>query len=220
MTNEAKILGGLALVTIVIVIGAAIFFGGSQTNTPSQTLPKEKQQFLMRPESNELKAPQAKVTIVEFGDFQCPACGASYPIVTQILKRYKGKVNFVFRHFPLPMHKNAPAAAEAAEAAGAQEKFFPMYDQLYSHQKEWGESMNPNDYFIKYAKILGLDIDKFTKEVKGNVYAAKIQQDVNDGNALNVSATPTFYINNQIQTGFLGSEVFKTAIDDAIKNSK
>src|SRR5256885_9037616 len=120
MTNEAKILGGLAVVTLAIVIGAAFFFGGAPSNTPKQTINKDQQKLLVRSDSHEIKAPKSKVTVVEFGDFQCPACGAAYPIVHQILEQYKGKINFVFRNYPLPIHQNAPMAAEAAEAAGAQ----------------------------------------------------------------------------------------------------
>lgn len=222
MTNEAKILGGLAIVTIGIVIAAAMFFGGKSdnSNTQSVTISKDQQKLLVHSDSHEMKASGAKVTLVEFGDFQCPACGAAYPIVTQLLANYQGKINFVFRNYPLPVHQNAPMAAEAAEAAGAQGKFFEMYNQLYSHQNDWGETNNPMDYFTKYAQAMGLNMDKFTSDVKNNVYSKKIQQDVNDGNALGVQATPTFYINDQVQVGGLAYNEFKAKIDDAIKKAK
>src|SRR6266699_3668336 len=150
MTNEAKILGGIGLVTIIIVIAAAFMFGGKSSSDKQQAVSVDQQKLLIRKNSHELKANGAKVTVVEFGDFQCPACGASYPIVEQILQDYKGKINFVFREYPLPVHPNAPVAAEAAEAAGAQGKFFDMYNLLYSNQKDWGESNKPMDYILKY----------------------------------------------------------------------
>src|SRR5260370_157836 len=108
MTNEVKILGSIGIVTLIIVIGAAFLFGGKTANTdPTQPLSKDQQKLVMHADSHEIKAPGAKVTLVEFGDFQCPACGAAYPVVTQILCAYKGKINFVFRNYPLPIHQKA-----------------------------------------------------------------------------------------------------------------
>jgi len=217
MTNEVKILGGIGVATLVIVVGAALLFGGNQPAATSKPISKEQQKFLIRQGSHEVKVPGAKVTIVEFGDFQCPACGASYPIVTQILRDYKGKVNFVFREFPLPMHQNAKIAAEAAEAAGKQGKFFPMYDLLYTNQKAWGESGNPLKYFTIYAETLRLNMDQFTGDIKTNAYEKIIQQGIDDGNALQVQATPTFFINGAQQTGGLPYDQFKAKIDAALK---
>src|SRR3954466_8312 len=132
MSQEAKVLIGVGVATLLIVVGAAFFLGGSSSpDKATPTISQDQAKMLVRPDSHIMKATNAKVTIVEFGDFQCPACGASYPIISQLLTQYKGKVNFVFRNFPLQMHPNAPIAAEAAEAAGAQGKFFEMYDALY-----------------------------------------------------------------------------------------
>ena len=221
MTNEAKILGGIGILTIVIVIAAAFLFGGKSSPDSNQTpVSTAQQKILIRKDSHEITAPAAKVTLVEFGDFQCPACGAAYPIVTQILNNYKGKINFVFREYPLPVHQNADAAAEAAEAAGAQGKFFEMYNLLYSNQNSWGDSTSPMDYFTKYAQGLHLNMNKFKSDVQSKKYAGKIQQDQNDGNTLGVNATPTFYINGVQQVGGLPYSDFKSKIDAAIKVAK
>jgi len=175
--------------------------------------------MLIRSTSHKTTDTDTKVTIVEFGDFQCPACGAAHPIVAKLLEDYKGKITFVFREFPLPMHPNGKIAAEAAEAAGSQGKFFQMHDKLYDNQKEWAESKNPMDYFVKYAKEIGLKVDYFTNDMKSHTYNQKIQNDVTDGNALNVNATPTFFINGQMQAGGLPYDEFKAKIDAALKSS-
>src|SRR5579863_4807913 len=144
MSNEVKIIAGISVVTLVLVIGAAFLFGGSSSSSQSAK-PISNTQALVHSDSHEINA-HSKVTLVEFGDFQCPACGAEYPIVTQLLQTYNAKINFVFRNFPLPQHQNAQAAAETAEAAGAQGKFFEMYNMLYTNQNTWGETNNPMDY--------------------------------------------------------------------------
>ena len=214
MSQEKKVLIGLGIVTILIIAGGAFFMGGN--TSPDKPTPPADSKLLVRPNSNKDIVPAAKVTIVEFGDFQCPACGASYPVVTQILNDYKGKVNFVFRNYPLPMHPNAMIAAEAAEAAGAQGKYFDMYNALYSNQSEWSDSKNPIDIYMKYAKTIGLDAEKFKKDVESKKFEAKIKKDIADGDAVAVQATPTFFIHGVKQTGGLPYNEFKAKIDSAL----
>ena len=104
---------------------------------------------------------QAKVVLVEYGDFQCPACGAYEPLVQQLLSKHVSDVQFVFRHFPLTqIHKNALLAAKYAEASGIQGKFWEMHDVLYARQKEWSDSLNAKDLFNGYGKDLGLNVAK------------------------------------------------------------
>ena len=223
MTNENKILIGIGVVTILLV-GIAVFsLGGNKGLNADDAADKTPKDIktLIRSDSHIDGPANAKVTVVEFGDFQCPACGTAYPVVTQIEQKYKGKIKFVFRNYPLPVHKNAKVAAEAAEAAGAQGKFFEMYHKLYDNQKAWSDSNNALDeYFVKYATEIKLDVNKFTSEVKASKYEGKIQSDVNDGNAVGVSATPTFYINGLEQVGGLPYDDFKTKIEEALKSSK
>lgn len=220
MSTEAKVLAGIGVATLGIVIAAAFFFGGKSTPDQQPVLAVEQQANLVR-EDNHIKGKKnAKVTIVEFGDFQCPACASAHPIIGQLLEEFKGKdVAFVFRQYPLPMHPNAQPAALAAEAAGAQNKFFEMYDLLYTNQKEWSESKNPVDeYFVEYAKELKLDVDKFKKEIADKKYQSKIQKDIDDGNAVGVKATPTFYINGEQLVGGLPYDEFKKKVEDALKS--
>lgn len=220
MTNEAKILTGIGIATLIIVVSAAFFFGGK--SSPDKTaikITEEQSKLLVHEDSYVKGAKDAKVVLVEFGDFECPACGAAYPIVTQIISEYDGKIKFVFREFPLPNHVNGKISAYAAEAAGAQGKFFEMYDALYQNQKDWGEDKNPGAFFEKYAKNISLDVNKFKSDVENKKYDERIQKDVNDGNALGVSATPTFFINGEKITGGLPYDQFKAKIDTALKSS-
>ncbi|MEX2007283.1 MAG: thioredoxin domain-containing protein, partial [Candidatus Levyibacteriota bacterium] len=116
MRSEAKILLGVGAVTVAILAGAVFLLSGRSTPVNTTAEP----QILVRSDSNKIGSESAKITLVEFGDFQCPACAASYPIVREIKAVYKDELQFVFRNFPLPTHGNAFAAAVAAEAAGAQ----------------------------------------------------------------------------------------------------
>lgn len=218
MSTEVKLIAGISVLTLVLVIGAAMLFGGTSSSAQS-TKPISNTSALIHKDSHEINA-HSKVTLVEFGDFECPACGAEYPIVTQLLQTYNGKINFVFRNFPLPQHQNAQAAAETAEAAGAQGKFFDMYNLLYENQNTWGESTNPMQYFTQYAKALHLDMNKFTADVNGKKYASKIQQDINDGYAVGVNATPTFFLNGVPIQGGLPYSDFKSRIDAALQSAK
>jgi protein-disulfide isomerase len=220
MTNEAKILTGIGVATLAIVISAAFLFGGkSNPTTPGEKITEAQKKVLILENSFTKGAKNAKVTLVEFGDFQCPACAAAHPIVEQILAEYKEDVKFVFREFPLPaaVHPNSKISAYAAEAAGAQGKFFEMYDALYKNQDEWGGDKNPMQFFEKYAKNIGLDMDKFKSDVESKKYEEKIQKDAVDGNALGVTATPTFFLNGEKITGGLPYNEFKAKIDAALK---
>jgi protein-disulfide isomerase len=201
----------------VVVIGALVFFA-SQSSTPATTQQVDTG-FLAHDTSHMTGQKNAKVTLVEFGDYQCPACGAAYPITKQILAAYQSNpdFNFVFRNFPLPMHLNAPMAAEAAEAAAEQGKFWEMHDKLYETQNVWSDLPSPLDTFTQYAKDLGLDAAKFKTEVQQNKFASVIQADQADGNAVGLNATPTFYVNGQVIVGVPDLQSLKDLIDAGLK---
>ncbi len=211
MSSEAKTIFGIGIATIIIVVGGVIMLGSN-----SQP-PKSDSKALERGDSYKISSTSAKVTVVEFADFQCPACGAAHPIVKQILEQYQGKINFVYRHFPLPQHKNAELAAEAAEAAGEQGKFWQMHDLIFQNQKEWSESSQALDLFISYAKGLGLDEEKFKKALSENKFAEKIIRDKNDGSAVGVNSTPTFFINGQKFPGVLSLAEFRNKIEESLR---
>lgn len=140
----------------------------------------------------------SRVVLVEYGDFQCPACAGFYPLLKQAEQEFGDRVSFVFRHFPLSaIHPNAFAASRASEAAGAQGKFWEMHDILYERQSEWAQDSNAQKKFREYAQELGLDSNQFNQDYGSNQTTERINQDINKGKAQEVSATPTFYLNGQ-----------------------
>jgi protein-disulfide isomerase len=171
----------------------------------------------MGEESYKTGSDSAKVTIVEFGDFQCPACGAAHPHVKKLLADEKENVLFVFRNFPLQQHQYAKLAAEAAMAAGAQGKFFEMEDKLFTNQEIWMTSKDPMVNFKEYAEELALDVTKFEEEVTSEKYKDLIERDTNDGIALGVNSTPTFFINGEKFTEPATYDSFKKKIEELSK---
>lgn len=216
MTQEAKIIIGIGVVTLALIIGGVFLFN-KPDQTSSSTQPQiTDEKLLVGENSHKIASDSAKVTIVEFGDYQCPACAAAHPIVEQILKDYQGRITFVFRNFPLPTHNNAKISAEAAEAAAAQGKFWEMYDKLYETQKNWAGTDKPLDLFVNYAQELGLDTNKFREDVDGNKYANRINKDQADGNTLGVNSTPTFFVNGEKLTGAPSYNALKNKIDSQL----
>jgi protein-disulfide isomerase len=132
----------------------------------------------------------APITLVEYGDFECPFCGRSYPAVRQIRAELGDRLRFVFRHFPRPEHPHARHAAEAAEAASAQGHFWEMHDQLFEHQA----ALTDGD-LARYAADLGLDVERFRRELASHTYAERVQRDIQSGAHSDVHGTPTFFIN-------------------------
>lgn len=159
----------------------------------------------IQPEDHLKWSKDKKNILVEYSDLQCPACKNFHEIIkseieasgsgnTDIIK----KITFVYRHFPLyGTHKNAEAAAFAAEAAGMQGKFFEMVDLQFEEQNNWKDSSKPQEYFIGLAKKLDLDLEKFENDVKSEKIKDKVDQDVLSGNQGSVNATPTFFLNGK-----------------------
>lgn len=151
---------------------------------------------------------KAKVTIVEFSDFQCPYCGAVEPTVKRVLKEYEGKVRFFFRDFPLPNHEHAIKASEAAHCASDQGKYWEMHDKLFENQTALDVASLKG-----YAKTLGLDTAKFDKCLDSGEKAKAVMANLEAGQDLNVSSTPAFFINGVSMNGALPFEQFKKVID-------
>ncbi len=193
----------IGIVATVVLIGLGIFFF-TKPSSPAQ--PKKVSQEILVPKddyitggiANGIYLPatsSAQITLVEFGDYECPACGEYDPLVKQLLTDMAGKINFVFRNFPLSQHSNAQASAQAAEAAGLQGKYWQMHDKLYETQNEWAALSDPATVFIGYAQGLGLNIDQFKTDMNSSKVKDKIAADYNDGTLININATPTFYVN-------------------------
>ncbi|PYO74261.1 MAG: disulfide bond formation protein DsbA [Gemmatimonadetes bacterium] len=132
----------------------------------------------------------AGVTLVEYGDFECPHCGRAYPIVKAVQKAMSPRLRFAFRHFPLrESHPHAQHAAEAAEAAGAQGKFWEMHDRLFERQFALDDA-----YLVEYATDLGVDARRFAEDLAAGVYAPRVREDFRSGVRSGVNGTPTFFI--------------------------
>lgn len=218
MGKDAKILTGIGVLTVVVVIVAAFTIGNKpgpeqQQQQQQKVLGESQVKLLLRKNTHLIKGQNAKVTIVEFGDFQCPACGVAHTVTKKILSDYKGRINFAFRDFPLSVHKNGYLSALAAESAGGQGKFWEMHDILYENQEKWSDKNNALDIFADYSKQLGLNVNEFKKDVKDKKYDNIIKQDIDDANQLGIQATPTFYINGKEFPGALNYDDFKKAIE-------
>jgi protein-disulfide isomerase len=145
------------------------------------------------PRDHVLGPADGRVTLVEYGDFECPFCGAAFPELQRVLRDLGARVRFVFRHFPLAeQHPHAPLAAEAAEAAAAQGKFWPMHDLLYQRQA----ALDADD-LVGYARELGLDADRVRRELTEHTHAARVREDFLSGVQSGVSGTPRFFINGR-----------------------
>jgi protein-disulfide isomerase len=163
---------------------------------------------------------QAAVTLVEFGDFQCPACGGYEPLVRAVVAKHAQNVRFVFKNFPLTqIHQNALIAAKYAEAAGMQGKFWEMHDILYDKQKEWSGALNAKELFVGYAaSISGLDTTKLVSDAALSVVEDKIVADYKEGTRLGVQGTPTFFINGvKVSSNPSTEEAFSALLDAQIK---
>lgn len=216
MTQEIKILLAIFGVTAILTVGGVFFLGKSSANTSTNKVDASVLGALTSNDDHKIGSDSAKVTIVEFSDLECPACAAAQPLVQKILDEYKGRIRFVYRHFPLPQHTKALTAINAAESAGEQGKFWEMHDKLFATQDQWSGKDNAQNLIIGYAQELGLDTEKFKVDMNGGKYDAKIEKDKNDGLTLKVNSTPTFFINDQKYSGPLSYENFKSQIDAEI----
>ncbi len=142
----------------------------------------------------------AKLVLVEYGDFQCPGCGAAFPVLKALSEKYKDQIAFVFRNYPLvTLHPNALAAATAAETAGQMGKYWEMHDLLYQNQNSWNtlSASNRTDMFVSYAEQLGLKGSEFRSKYGNDQVNAKISFDRALGSKVGVSGTPTIYLGGQ-----------------------
>jgi protein-disulfide isomerase len=228
MTREQRtqlmVAGIFLAVIVVITIGAAIISSNNSASSPAAFT--STQTSAITSSDHARGDATAKVTLIEYGDFECPACGAYEPLVEQLYKAYGDKVLFVFRNFPLyQIHPFAMIAAQAAEAANLQGKYWQMHDLLYSKQAEWtaNTTFSTSDviskFFNGYATTLGLNVTQFDTDINSSGVKAKVQADLALGNAAQVDHTPTFFINLAQIPNPNSYADFQTALDAAIASS-
>lgn len=218
------------VITVGILVLMVISSGNSRVNVSNidvNTIQKANSQNGNIPDHVSGKI-GSKVTLTEYGDFQCSACASAYPRVKLITEQYKNQLQFVFRNFPLgESHPNGKAAAGVVESAGLQGKYWEMFDKIYSSQSNWTDLKGNNltNIFESYASELGLNIKKFRNDLTGTVNSAnitkKIDYDYALGRKVGVDATPTFFLNGvKMTTSQYGTEAkFSETIDSALKKA-
>lgn len=159
----------------------------------------------------------SKTVIVEYSDFQCPACRNYYLVMRQMEVEFEDKVAFVYRHFPLSQHANAELAARVAEAAGEQDKFWPMHDLLFEKQSEWSEVKNPELFFESYAKLIGLNIEQFKTDLNSQKVKDFVKTQKEDAVKLSLSGTPSFFVNGKQIQNPASVEAFRAIIQSALQ---
>jgi len=209
----------------LIVIAAAIFcFVALQDRAPASptTLGTASSTTTTITENDWVKGnPDAPVTLVEYSDFQCPACRSFFPIVKQLTNDFGGQLQFAYRYFPLvSIHRNSLPAARAAEAAGRQGKFWEMHDMLFENQSDWASLPRPKSTFILYAEKIGLDMDKFKKDFESDEVSARVNDSLKDALKLGLNSTPTFIFNGKKISNPRNYNEFKALIQSAINASE
>lgn len=205
------------LTAVAVLVAIAAY---EMVKQPEQLAGAASTSALVREDSHRLEeAKDDEVTLVEFLDFECEGCRAAYPFVEDLRETYDGQVTFVVRYFPMDGHANARNAAHAVEAAARQGRFEDMYAQMYETQTQWGERRDSQAALFRgFAEDMGLDMTQFDADVDSPDVAERVQADVDDGLALGVSGTPTFFLNGEIlQVGT--TEEFTDAIDAALERA-
>ena len=198
-------------------IGAVSYFGSQPTETPSAaSSPADAIAVDDWVAGNK----DAGVVLVEYSDFQCPACGAYHPIVKQLVEEMGNDFAFIYRHFPLQQHKHAKLAAYAAEAAGSQGKFWEMHANLFEHQRDWSDVSDARDTFFEYAKSLGLDLVRFEKDINSDEIANKVSKSYSTGMKLRISGTPTFFLNGKKMEAPRSYDEFKQTVQNELSAKK
>lgn len=203
---------GLAIFLVIVVFGFVFLVKNSPAKNTAGNL-----SAIANMEDWSKGATSSAVTLVEYSDFQCPACASYYPLVKELSEKYKNDVTFIYRHFPLiQIHINADFAAQASEAAGKQGKFWDMHDMLFDKQNEWANVRNGEEVFTSYAKEIGLDLEKFKTDFKSEEVRRKINEHYKSGMKSGVTGTPTFFLNGEKIQSPNSKEAFEKLLVDAI----
>ena len=214
--NTKRILfwGGFIIVLLLIIWGLIVSMGRDATVKNRAGVPADVQST-----DHVLGDKDASVTIIEYSDFQCPACQMYYYVVDRIMASSTVPVRLVYRHFPLTQHPNAIPAALASESAGEQGKFWEMYKLLFENHTDWTELADPNPIFLGYAGKIGLNLEKFKTDLASSTLKKKITDSADEGFKIGINSTPTFFLNGKVIDNPQGYEAFKTLIETTAKQS-
>lgn len=197
----------IVLVVVILAIGGSVFYANWAAEQANEGVTIE---------AHVKGNPDAAVTLVEYSDFQCPACGQFYPYLKEIVEEHGDQLRFEYRHFPLiNIHPFATPAARAAEAAAQQGKFWEMHDKLFEGQGTWSKSSNPNAYFEQYAEEIGLDMATYKRHLNSSVINDAITNSFNDARDRGFTGTPTFMLNGEVME-FSTFDEFNSQIEAAV----
>jgi len=199
----------IALVLLVAAAGTALLLKSNQriSSPPSDNQAPDN--------SNKNSSANTVVTLEEYGDYQCPPCGQVHPTLKKLKQEYGTNLNFIFRNLPLTkVHPNALAAAQAAEAARIQNRFWEMHDLLYENQNLWKDDVNPRSVFVQFAKDLGLNTWEFNRDMDGKQIQMRIEADQDAAAKQGIEGTPTILINGrQLRTEMTTPEGVRKGIE-------
>jgi len=210
MNKNKQLLLRLVFLLVFSLVIVGIFWLGNNLSRPQEPVLVDIDGFL--------PSEKGKAVLVEYSDFQCPACRMYYPFIDKLKGEFTDDLTVVYKYFPLRnIHKNADLAARAGESARLQDKFSGMEKTLFEQQDEWGNSDQALSLFQTYAKDLGLDVGKFTSDIDSSLIQDKVDSDYEEGVRLGVSGTPTFFLNGKKMTNPRSYDEFKSVIEQAIR---
>ncbi|QQM55734.1 DsbA family protein [Rhodococcus pyridinivorans] len=215
LTTNVKVSAALVAL-FVVLLSVLLYTNRAGTNDPET--PGAAATPVWTPEIRTLStAPDDKVQLVEFLDFECESCRALYPVMEQIRSEYAGRIDLGIRYFPIPSHTNSHLAARVVEAAARQGRLEPMYQLMYQTQAQWGESSQSQEkVFWGFAEQLGMDMAVFEREVNDPAVSARVDRDFDAGLALGVQGTPTLFLNGVELPPMPTYEQLKARIDAAL----
>lgn len=211
-----RIIFWLCFIVVLGLIVWGLVVAMNKPVTPSKTLSTPADVTSI---DNVIGPENARVTLIEYSDFQCPACAMYFPVVEKLFAESSTTMRLVYRHFPLPQHANAMIASQASEAAALQGKFWPMYRLIFDNQTEWENSTKAREIFTQYAERIGLNMTSFKKDIDSDIVKNKIQASRDEGIKIGINGTPTFFVNGKAISNPQGYEQFKTIIEEASRNS-
>lgn len=194
MKSETKILSVILIFSAILLIGAVTLLSMGQKNT---VITPETEVTIDYSTGEKIGSDSAKVKIVEYSDFQCPACKAFEPALQKVLNDYKEDIQFVYKYFPLPLHFNSKPASNFAIYSATEGKFWETHGKLFQTQEEWALLKNPNEYFLKLGKDLGLDETKLKIALDNNSFYPEMEKTMAEGEKIGVNSTPTVFVNNK-----------------------
>jgi protein-disulfide isomerase len=201
MKNPWVVIG----VIIVLLIAGSVWLSNSSAKENNSGVEVKAQ----------IKGNPNGLSLTVYSDFQCPACAAYQPTIEKVMNDFGDQIRFEYKHLPLSIHPLAQSAAQAAEAAGQQGKFFEFHDLLFTNQNVWSKMTNPTITFNKYAEDLELDLEKFNRHIKSTLLRDKVRKDAREAIANQVTGTPTFFLNG-VKVQVTSFEDFYTQIEHAL----